>query len=39
MSWHGVWISWGGSSYFAERGWTAEMIIGYFLKGVQISYL
>lgn len=38
LSWHGVWISWGGASYFAEKWWSAEMIISYFLKGVKLSY-
>ncbi|PIE85222.1 hypothetical protein CSA08_03105 [Candidatus Gracilibacteria bacterium] len=33
---HGVGISGTGVKYFAERGWTYEMIIKYFLKGVEI---
>jgi hypothetical protein len=35
--WHGVWISWIWASYFAEKWWTMEMIITYFLKWVRIQ--
>ena len=34
--WHGVWISWVWVSYFAERWWTYDMIIKYFLKWVNV---
>jgi hypothetical protein len=35
--WHWVWISWAWATYFAKRWWTAEMIIKYFLKWVNIE--
>ena len=33
---HGVWISWTWISYFAEKWWSYDMIIKYFLKGVDV---
>ncbi len=33
---HGVWISWAWVSYFAEKWWTYDMIIKYFLKWVEV---
>ncbi len=36
-SWHWVWISWAWVSYYAEKWWTYDMIIKYFLKWVNIS--
>lgn len=36
-NWHWVWISWIWTKYFAEKWWTAEMIIKYFLNWVEIS--
>ena len=33
---HGVWISWAWVTYFAEKWWTYDMIIKYFLKWVEI---
>lgn len=35
-AWHGVWISWAWVSYFADKWWTYDMIIKYFLKWVEI---
>ncbi|QFR39361.1 hypothetical protein A9Q91_03960 [Candidatus Gracilibacteria bacterium 28_42_T64] len=35
---HGVGISGLGSSYFASKGWTSEMIIKYYLRGVEVGY-
>lgn len=34
--WHGVGISWAWVSYFAEKWWTYDMIIKYFLKWVDV---
>ncbi len=34
--WHWVWISWKWVSYFTDRWWTYDMIIKYFLKGVDV---
>jgi peptidoglycan hydrolase-like amidase len=34
--WHWVWISWAWVSYFTKKWWTYDMIIKYFLKGVDI---
>ena len=33
---HGVWISWTWISYFAEKWWSYDMIIKYFLKWVEV---
>ncbi|MFK7780011.1 MAG: N-acetylmuramoyl-L-alanine amidase [Candidatus Gracilibacteria bacterium] len=33
---HGVGISGAGVSYFASKGWSYDMIIKYFLKGVDV---
>jgi SpoIID/LytB domain protein len=33
---HGVWISWAWVTYFAEKWWTYDMIIKYFLKWVEV---
>jgi len=35
-SWHWVGISWAWVSYFAEKWWSFDMIIKYFLKGVEV---
>lgn len=37
--WHGVWISGKWSSYLASNGWSGEMIIRYYLQGVDLVYL
>ncbi len=37
--WHGVWISGRGAEHFAEHGWSAEMIIKYYLEWTNIGYL
>ncbi|MDD3646707.1 MAG: N-acetylmuramoyl-L-alanine amidase [Candidatus Gracilibacteria bacterium] len=34
---HGVGVPGTGVKYFAERGWVSQMIIKYFLKGVDIK--
>lgn len=34
--WHWVWISWAWVSYYAEKWWTYDMIIKYFLKWVDV---
>lgn len=34
--WHWVWISWAWVKYFAEKWWSYNMIIKYFLKGVDV---
>lgn len=36
IKWHWVWISWKWVSYFADKWWTYDMIIKYFLKWVDI---
>ena len=35
-AWHWVWISWAWARYFAEKWWNYDMIIKYFLKGVEV---
>ncbi len=35
--WHWVWISWAGVKYYAEKWWSYDMIIKYFLKWVDIG--
>lgn len=37
--WHWVWISGKWADHFAEHGWSAEMIIEYYLQGTNIGYL
>lgn len=34
---HWVWISWIWATYFADRWWSAPMIISYFLKWVRVQ--
>ncbi|NDK08511.1 hypothetical protein EOM39_04685 [Candidatus Gracilibacteria bacterium] len=34
---HGVGVSGAGATFLASKGWTSEMIIRYFLKGVKIK--
>lgn len=35
--WHWVWVPWTWIQYFAEKWWNFNMIIKYFLKGVDIE--
>lgn len=35
--WHTVWLSWAWATYFAERWWSAEMIIWYYLRWARIT--
>lgn len=37
--WHWIGIAWTWVKYFSERSWNSEMIIKYFLKGVEIIRL
>ncbi|MDD3302154.1 MAG: N-acetylmuramoyl-L-alanine amidase [Candidatus Gracilibacteria bacterium] len=34
---HGVGISGAGATYLASKGWTEEMIVKYYLKGVNVK--
>jgi stage II sporulation protein D len=36
---HWVWISWAWTSFLVAKWWTAEMIIKYYLNGVEIKSL
>lgn len=36
-SWHGVGISWVGSTYWANQWWDYKKIIQYYLNGVEIQ--
>ncbi len=35
-AWHWVWISWAWVKYFADKWWTFDMIIKYYLKWVDV---
>ena len=37
--WHWVWVSWAGAKYFSDKWWNYNMIIWYYLPGVEINYL
>lgn len=35
-AWHWVWISWAWVTYYAAKWWSYDMIIKYFLRGVNV---
>ncbi len=36
---HGVWLSWKGAQYLAEKWWTLEQILQYYYPGVELVTL